>query len=133
MRKKLSWKAVRHGKVFCSPACGRGCTLEEKRNAERLALKLAASLADVDTDVKGGRWKISVRENLGWYFSVEKGAVSVYRNNGRSYSAYFNISGPWGGNIVMHDTSAPRVVKALLAAVQTQLKPMIKLAERLAA
>jgi hypothetical protein len=128
---ELSWKANRRGEIYCAPACGRGCTIHEFRDAERKALKLAARLAPVDTDVKRGRWIIRVHENLGWHWCVTKGAVTVHRYCRGSYAAYFNIAGPWGGNMVEHGSTPESSVHALMAKVRAALIPMVKLAERL--
>jgi hypothetical protein len=126
----LSWKPVRRGNRFCAPACGRGCTVQEHRDAERQALKLAARLASVQTDVKGRRWKIRLFENLGWHWRITKGAVTVYKS-GRTYSACFNISGPWGGNAVSFDDTPERAIKSVLDKIRVQLVPMVDLARRL--
>jgi hypothetical protein len=100
------------------------------RDAERSALKMATRLSSVDTDVQGGRWKICVHENLGWHWSVSKGAVSLYAH-GRSYSAYLNIAGPWGGNLVFHAASPQLAISTLLAEARAQLDPMVALNKRL--
>jgi hypothetical protein len=129
MSNQLSWKPVRHGVIYCSPACGLGCTFEEHQEAELDALKLANRLSAVDTDVKGGRWKVRVWENLGWHYSVSKGSVSVHEHG--FYTAYFNVAGPWGGNHVRVAGTPELAIKRLLNDVREQLKPMVKLAKRL--
>jgi hypothetical protein len=127
----LSWTPKRQGNRYCAPACGRGCTIGEFRRAERQALKMAARLSLVQTDVKGGRWKIRVHENLGWHWSVSKGLVVLHADGGNSYSAFLEIAGPWGGNLVVSARSPHGAVKAVLSQARAQLKPMTALAKRL--
>lgn len=127
----LSWKPVRRGNVFCAPACGRGCTIAEYREAERKAKRLALRLSGVDTDVKSGAWKPIIHENLGWHFHVNKGAVSVYQYSITQYAACLNLNGPWGGNMWARASSPERAVKDLLTSARKELVSMAKLAERL--
>lgn len=84
MKKDLSWIPVRSGRRYCSPACGRGCTIEEHRDATRRALAIVKSL--------GLGWAGRVSENLGWHASAEYrgGATIVSFNNyyRKSFSAF---------------------------------------------
>jgi len=57
------WTPRRKGAVYCSPACGGGCTHAAHRAASRAAAALAARL--------GHGWKPRVWENLGWYYAAE--------------------------------------------------------------
>lgn len=75
--RKLSWTPVRRGNIYCSPACGSGCTyagyLDARKRAERMAKQLPG-------------FKPRVWENLGWHYAVTAldAHVSVYP----SYDGY---------------------------------------------
>lgn len=101
--KKLSWKAVKKGKIFCSPGCGRGCTWEEYQIAWEKGKALAERL--------GFSWTAVVHENLGWHYkAVSKcGRLEVW---GRplGFSASF-LGGRWIG-------SGKTPEKAVLAAIR---------------
>jgi hypothetical protein len=130
---KLSWKPVRRGNLYCSSACGRGCTIKEYRETERLALCLANRLAPMDTDVKGGRWEICLSENLGWHYSVSKGAISVHGDSGgrRIYSVFLNLPGPWGGNMAVTANIPEAGIRKILNNARLELKAMVALARHL--
>ena len=84
MPKKLSWKPVRKGKIYCSPACGIDCTYVEYLNAVKGAKSLEKELGD--------GWTGTVWENMGWYFEAEhfeathSSGIRVYPN-GQLYTA----------------------------------------------
>jgi hypothetical protein len=130
-RKPLSWRAVRRGAIYCAQACGHGCTYEAYKKAQVAALKMAVRLSNVPTDIKGGKWKVRVWENLGWHWEVTKGSVSLYYNSARSYCAFFNLAGPWGGNLVVDGKTPEDAVGKLMAEVRLRLKSMTALASRL--
>jgi hypothetical protein len=77
------WKPRRNRGIYCSPACGGGCTHREFTDATRRAAKLAARLGD--------GWKPRVWENLGWHYTVElgdakRGGISIHEGaNGYWY------------------------------------------------
>ena len=60
--KGLSWEPMREGDVFCSPACGRGCTSKEYETAVEQGNELAEKM--------GEGWDVKVWENLGWHSKV---------------------------------------------------------------
>jgi hypothetical protein len=82
MKRKLSWKPVKRGSIYCSSACGRGCTSAEYD----LAVKKAAALAKR----MGKGWKPRVWENLGWHYMVRNGIfeITVPSFNGDRYIAW---------------------------------------------
>lgn len=80
MTDRLSWTPVRRGPVYCSPACGGGCTRAAYDAAREAAADLARDL--------GPGWAPHVWENLGWHYAAQRGSVSVRRANGRSYYAF---------------------------------------------
>jgi hypothetical protein len=62
------WKAVRRGKVYCSPACGHNCTFAEYEAAVRGAHDLMELL-----NQRMPGWRAHVWENMGWNYSVQWG------------------------------------------------------------
>lgn len=61
-QKPLSWKPVLSGRVYCSPACGFGCSLRQYEERHRQGAELAAKL--------GRGWKARIWENMGWHYCV---------------------------------------------------------------
>ena len=103
MSTKLSWEPVRHATVYCAPACGSGCTLEEHDEAVRKAAALAKKL--------GPAWEPNVWENMGWHYNAVCGSASVSPMSSGKYwsSVYF------GGKQFMGNGHSP--LKALAIAV----------------
>lgn len=71
------------GGVYCSPLCGGRCKRADYDAAHRAANDLAKRMGD--------GWTPSVWENLGWHWSVEKGAMTI-RQWGDQFTAQFDIS-----------------------------------------
>ena len=65
MATKSNWKPVLRGRVYCSSACGGGCTKAAYDECVKKAKALAKRM--------GKGWKIRVNENLGWYWGIFKG------------------------------------------------------------
>ena len=63
----LSWKPVRKGPSFCSPACGSGCTHDEYLEAWKLGKSALSKLKNKKN------WKVRVWENAGWHVCLSKG------------------------------------------------------------
>lgn len=105
----LSWKPVRSGPQYCSPACGGRCTWAAFQKAKRAAAALQKAL--------GPGWEPRVWENLGWYYCVNATgkSLSVYPVSDRRYHA--NWYGWWIG-----DGSTPQ--SAIAAAVE-EAKPAL--------
>ena len=61
-RKPLSWKPQLNGEIYCSPACGGGCTKAAHDDAKKNAAELARQV--------GPGWTPRVWENLGWHYCV---------------------------------------------------------------
>ncbi len=82
MSKPLSWVARRRGNIYCSPACGCGCSIQMYRQAVKSANTLAHRL--------GSGWKPDVWENLGWYYCVVSPcrSIKVYQNQNHQAPAY---------------------------------------------
>lgn len=88
----LSWKPKASGKVYCAPACGRGCTRAEYNAATRRVHALCKRL--------GRGWKPHVWENLGWHYSAIspcgrwKVHASTFRGKIAGYTAFLGHPGP---------------------------------------
>lgn len=77
------WTPVSSGRLYCSPACGRGCTRTEWNNAVERSEELAILL--------GNSWKPSVWENLGWHYRAisENGLIKVHPSITRGKIDYY--------------------------------------------
>lgn len=73
------WIPVRRGDIYCSPGCGRGCTIDEHDFAQENAKLLCAEL----NKKKPGGWVPHVHENLGWFWSAinEKHGLRVLNSD----------------------------------------------------
>ncbi len=86
---KKNWIPKRKGNIYCSSACGRGCTIHEYNNAVNEAKKIIKIL--------GKGWIFNIHENLGWFYYIrfnfdETNYISVSRSFTDMYSAQFNSS-----------------------------------------
>jgi hypothetical protein len=108
MKKELSWKPIRLGPVFCSPACGRGCTVEEYETAVARAEAMVQSL--------GERWQPDVHENLGWHAAVtlKHGDVRVCWSRIGQFSAYV-----LGGQFCANGVTAKSALRKAVACAKT--------------
>lgn len=79
--KEPSWSPKLRGKLFCSDACGHGCTLTAFKRARIAADGLAAAM--------GKGWAPVVWENMGWHFRAVKD-VSDVRPTAKGYIAFIN-------------------------------------------
>lgn len=96
--RELSWKPIRKGRTYCSPACGCKCTYEDYKKARKLAL----DTRKVMYNPKG--WKIRVWENAGWHSSLERGGLQLYIHtytfdDRPSYSVLFSRNNSGGGEV----------------------------------
>jgi hypothetical protein len=88
-----AWDPIRKGDVYCSRACGAGCTwksyLTAKKRAEALVKRLNKS-----TDLE---WKAHVWENMAWYYSARSkcGRFDVH--------AYNDLGGPWTYHAMLNE------------------------------
>jgi hypothetical protein len=69
------------GVTYCSPNCGLGCA--------KAAFDKATADAAALCERMGPGWEPRVWENLGWHWSISKGAAVIYANRG-CYSAWIN-------------------------------------------
>ena len=76
------WIPVLDGKIYCSPACGRGCTLDEYDRAVADAGKLVSLL-------RGNGWKAVIHENLGWHYKATSGPIAVFCEHRMGKTAYW--------------------------------------------
>jgi hypothetical protein len=65
------WTPIRRGKIYCSPGCGRGCTVAEHDEAVAAGERLVHRL-------KGKGWHAIIHENMGWHYRAVSGPVSIY-------------------------------------------------------
>ena len=81
--RKLSWKPVSRGAVYCSPGCGRGCTYKEFIDAN--------AAADELVELLGPGWKPRVWENMGWYYCAVSldGHMKVHPGCNESRPTYY--------------------------------------------
>lgn len=83
IKKKLSWKPQRRGEIYCSSACGGGCTYEAYERAKSQTEMLAKKL--------GKGWNATIFENLGWFGKVEKGVVQIFVPTLDSYTGEYTV------------------------------------------
>jgi hypothetical protein len=68
-RKEPDWKPRRRGAIYCSPACGAGCTKADFDDATERARLTCEAL--------GPGWKPHVWENLRWHAQAIKGQMGA--------------------------------------------------------
>lgn len=68
--KELSWKPVRRGDKYCSPACGYGCSYKAFTDACTLAKVLLNGMY-----TQG--WEIDVWENMGWFYALRHPKLEI--------------------------------------------------------
>jgi len=114
--KKLSWDPVRSGEIYCSSACGGGCTIDSYLQACKDADRLCEELGKTD-------WVPRVWENLGWHFSASSmsGTTQVHESrceNGVYYTVYA------GGKTEHGDTPKEAVehVRVLLTEIRDEIQ-----------
>lgn len=94
------WTPVLSKGVYCSPACGGGCTKQQYNAAMELAKRCASKLNR--GRAAGTTWEPKVHENLGWYARAVSACgrweVTVHKY-GRtvSYTAFLKHAGRAGG------------------------------------
>lgn len=115
--KRLPWKPVRRGPIYCAPACGGGCTWYAYQKALRDGAALTKQL--------GKGWETRVWENLGWHFESRFGNLKVHGDRARgrgsrfSYTAYF---GRWA----VSATSPRRAVLKLAREIEAELTGLVE-------
>lgn len=118
----LSWTPVRNGSLFCSPACGRGCTSEEHHLASAVASATAAAIG----------WRAEVWENLGWHWAVVSpdGRLKVHPGWGGGFLALLGTPGP-GGCWSAHGRTVQEAVTAVVTEAKNEVAALAKLVEGL--
>ena len=83
------WIPERNGEIYCSPACGRGCTFQEYE----LAMYNAGALCKL----MGAGWSPRVWENLGWHYTAkiesENAECEIYTHGINIYWIDLQIAG----------------------------------------
>lgn len=87
----LSWKPIRRGHIYCSTACGGGCTKAAHDAAQRNAKRLLRKL-------KGKGWRIDVWENLGWHFRLLLGPLQITERDGQYWTLMSDTPESGGGS-----------------------------------
>lgn len=60
--KRLSWKPILRGNIYCAPACGGSCTKAQHDRQKKIGERIAACL--------GKGWTVELHENMRWYVTV---------------------------------------------------------------
>jgi len=115
LKRTLSWKPHRYvwGDIYCSPACGYGCTREAFEQAQEGARLLVEEL--------GPGFKPRVWENLGWHYeavSLDKTmkvspSIDRIKDEIVGYTAYFGEPGP-GGRWAASDKTWRKAIRKVL-------------------
>lgn len=114
---QLSWTPIRKGAIYCSPACGAGCTHKKYMKACDDADKLAAKCHKE----AGGKWVTRVHENLGWHYNVylKGGNIAIYQHDDKTYSVMSHRSGtPTFVHVGIKSTSIKELVDKQIALVE---------------
>lgn len=125
-RRVLSWTPRRRGDVFCSSACGRGCTAAEHAYATGCARALVRKLG-------GKGWRVRVWENLGWHWSAVSicGRLKVHPSDGSrpqgSYSAFLGEADSLGGTWCATARSPRAAIRAVIADGQAHVDALAAL------
>lgn len=120
-KRKKSWKPIRRGKVYCSPACGGGCTHAAYVKANKDAAMVRLTMRHPRN------WKVHIWENLGWHWCVQAfdRKLSVRNGEDGKFSADLGLSGigHWGTK-KRHKTAQAAVDDVLLAAFNAVTESM---------
>jgi hypothetical protein len=110
----LSWKAIRRGSIYCSPACGGGCTYAAYQKACRDAAALAKRM--------GNGWTPRVHENLGWHWCVISPCKRItLRKTGDCYCALFGEAGSMSGQWLCTAKIPKAAVANVIAVAKSEL------------
>lgn len=107
--KERDWKPVRNGDVYCSPACGYGCTWAAFTEATRASAKLAKQL--------GPAWEPRVWDNLGWWWEVRVAGLNVSLDGAGEWMALF-------GAHSAHAKTAKGAIRSVLRRATADLKEL---------
>ncbi len=112
----MDWKPRKAGDLYCSSACGRGCTFAEFT----VALEAGTALADR----LGEGWSPEVWENLGWHYkSVSPcGRIKVHPHSfGGRFVAFLGEPSFPGGKWAEHGDSPREAVNAVIAKARAEM------------
>lgn len=117
-KKALSWTPVKRGKIYCSPACGGGCTAA----AHREATEKGRVLAEILSEAIGGTWTFRVWENLGWYYkALSPNKCIKVSPSQQHYHAFIGSSASPGGHWVEPGTTPELAVLQVIAVARREL------------
>ena len=120
-RRTLSWKPVRRGSVYCSSACGAGCTwlqyLEMREQGRTMR-----NLMDHPK-----QWRVCVRENMRWYVLLEHiptdGRLTVWIHRSGRYSVLLSLDMPHAGD---YDWTDDKTFRSPQAAVDYMVEKSLR-------
>lgn len=115
------WTPVKRGAVFCSPACGGGCTHASFLKAHSDAAMLCETLAKT-TAIK--TWRPNVWENLGWHCNAISGCgrLKVHPSeNPTSFTAFLGKANEGGGKWAEHGKTPKAAVSNVILVAKNQL------------
>ena len=123
-RDELSWTPKLWQGKFCSPACGRGCTLAEHNAAFQAGKKLAAEC--------GPSFTVRIWENLGWHYAAisADGRLKVRApdRDGDTYTVFAGEpDGHISGRFVEHGKTVKEAIEAIAERCRTELVEIVRL------
>ena len=110
-----NWTPKLDGQIFCSPACGRGCTLKQFNEANTSAKNLAKKL--------GPNWRPVTWENLGWHWKIVNANMVIEPYNSGKFNATLHTL---THNFKALNCSAEEAVKEVLKDVQFMVEDLNK-------
>jgi len=108
--KPNGWVPIRKDAIYCSAACGGGCTWNAFRGAQKQAEALCKKL--------GHGFKPKVWENLGWYWTADSASmgITIWKVDGGFFAQVHN------GNYFRHKTAVGAILAAREHAEDTAFK-----------
>lgn len=124
-KSSLSWVPISSGGIYCSPACGRGCTWAQFQTAKRQGARLAK--------LSGKGFESRVWENLGWWYEAQKRIsphcrIIVRKHDFvRGYSAELHLSRGLHQQWFAKECSTPsKAVQTVLAEAKKDTLALVK-------
>lgn len=123
--KDRRWVPRRRGKVYCSPACGRGCKYSDYRRAVAKAKSMRRAL--------GPDWTAAVHENGGWFSRATSKCGRVYvLVSPRQYMALISRAPySYGVGWVGHGDTPARAVANATALLEDASAELVRLVEEI--
>ncbi len=121
--KKLSWKPIKRGHIYCSSACGGGCLLTAYHKAKAESAK--------EAKLMGKGWTTRVWENLGWHWHIKSPCkrITLSKFDKNRYHAYLNRAGEAGGRWVGHGKTGNSAIKDAFNLARKELEGIAEIIE----